>query len=115
MLMELRKASRPSARSSNGSRRSRRISVTSHRPRKRRQAPEVVRLLLSKSNPTASHTGGSSFAAAAVAPALETNIEEKLEAPAPAVTLSTIDRVKAVLENQRKMLVVAALMHRRQC
>ena len=64
----------------------------------------------SKTNPPASsRPAGSSFAAAAVAPALETNLEEKLEAPAPPVTLSTIDRVKAVLESQRKMLVVAAL------
>ena len=44
-----------------------------------------------------------------MAPALETDLAEKLEAPAPPVTLSTIDRVKAVLESQRKMLVVAAL------
>jgi DNA polymerase-3 subunit gamma/tau len=64
----------------------------------------------SKTNPSASsRPAGSSFAAAAVAPALESDIEAKFEAPLPPVTLSTIDRVKAVLENQRKMLVVAAL------
>ena len=65
----------------------------------------------SKVNPPASsRPAGSSFAAAAVAPVLETDLAEKLEAPAaPAVTLSTIDRVKAVLESQRKMLIVAAL------
>lgn len=65
----------------------------------------------SKVNPPASsRPASSSFAAAAVAPVLETDLAEKLEAPAaPAVTLSTIDRVKAVLESQRKMLIVAAL------
>ena len=64
----------------------------------------------SKINPPASsRPAGSSFAAAAVAPVLENNIDEKLEAPLPPVTLSIIDRIKAVLETQRKMLVVAAL------
>jgi DNA polymerase-3 subunit gamma/tau len=63
-----------------------------------------------KANPPASsRPAGSSFAAAAVAPALETGFDERLEAPLPPVTLSTIDRVKALLESQRKMLVVAAL------
>ena len=63
-----------------------------------------------KINPTASsRPAGSSFAAAAVAPVLENNIDEKIEAPLPPVTLSIIDRIKAVLETQRKMLVVAAL------
>ena len=53
---------------------------------------------------------GSSFgAAAAVSPALEKPVEEKLEAVAPAVELSTIERVKGVLEGQRKMLLVLAL------
>ena len=62
-----------------------------------------------KSNPaTSSRPAGSSFtAAAAVAPTLEREVEEKLEAtPVPA---SAIDRVKAVLEGQRKMLLVTAL------
>jgi DNA polymerase III subunit gamma/tau len=59
--------------------------------------------------PASSRPAGSSFAAAAVAPALETDLNENLEAPLPPVALSLIDRVKAVLENQRKMLVVAAL------
>jgi len=44
--------------------------------------------------PVSSRSAGSSFAATAVAPALES---------------SMIDRVKAVLENQRKMLLVTAL------
>ena len=59
--------------------------------------------------PVSSRPAGSSFAAVAVAPALESDLAEKLEAPAPTVMLSTIDRVKALLESQRKMLVVAAL------
>jgi len=57
--------------------------------------------------PTTSRTAVSSFAATAVAPALETNLDEKLESPP--VAASEIDRVKAVLERQRKMLLVAAL------
>jgi len=57
--------------------------------------------------PTTSRTAGSSFAAAAVAPALETDLDKKLETPA--VAASEIDRVKAFLESQRKMLLVAAL------
>ncbi len=54
-------------------------------------------------------TAGSSFAATAVAPALERELDEKLVESAPVATSSTIDRVKAVLENQRKKLLVAAL------
>src|SRR5687767_3610986 len=45
--------------------------------------------------PASSRPAGSSFTAAAVAPALETDLAEKLDAPAPPVTLSTVDRVKA--------------------
>jgi DNA polymerase-3 subunit gamma/tau len=69
----------------------------------------------SKTNPpqttASSRPAGSSFAAAAASPAFETPpVEEKLEIPAaPAVELSAIDRVKAALENQRKMLLVTAL------
>ena len=44
-----------------------------------------------------------------MSPALEKPVEEKLEGAAPSVELSTIDRVKAVLEGQRKMLLVTAL------
>ena len=59
---------------------------------------------------TTSRSAGSSFtAAAAASPALEKPSEEKLEATAPSAELSTIDRVKAVLEGQRKMLLVTAL------
>jgi DNA polymerase-3 subunit gamma/tau len=55
-----------------------------------------------------SRSAGSSFtAAAAVSPALEK--PEKVEAAPPAAELSTIERVKAVLEGQRKMLLVTAL------
>jgi DNA polymerase III subunit gamma/tau len=61
------------------------------------------------SPPASSRPAGSSFAAAAVAPALETDRVEKFEAPAPPATLSIVDRIKAALESQRKMLVVAAL------
>jgi hypothetical protein len=42
-----------------------------------------------------------------VSPALER--PEKVEAAPPAAELSTIERVKAVLEGQRKMLLVTAL------
>ena len=56
-----------------------------------------------------SRPAGSSFAAAAVSPALEKPLEEKLETPPPPAELSTIDKVKAVLETQRKMLLVTAL------
>jgi len=52
--------------------------------------------------PATSRSAGSSFtAAAAVSPALE--------ATAPPAELSTIERVKAVLERQRKMLLIPAL------
>ncbi len=71
----------------------------------------------SSGNPTTSsrretestpRTAGSSIAATAVAPALERELDEKLVERAPVAT-SVIDRVKAVLESQRKMLLVAAL------
>ncbi|HEX7334979.1 MAG TPA: DNA polymerase III subunit gamma/tau [Pyrinomonadaceae bacterium] len=55
-----------------------------------------------------SRPAGSSFAATATSPALERPIEEPPKPPA-AAELSTIDRVKAVLEKQRKMLLVTAL------
>lgn len=63
-----------------------------------------------KSTPAASsRPAGSSFtAAAAVAPVIEREVEEKLEAAAPAPS-SPIDRIKAVLESQRKMLLATAL------
>jgi len=65
----------------------------------------------SEPSPATSRSAGSSFTAtaAAVSPALEKPVEEKLEAAAPAAELSTIERVKAVLESQRKMLLVTAL------
>ena len=60
--------------------------------------------------PTSRSAGSGSFtAAAAVSPALEKPIEEKLEATAPPADLSTIERVKSVLERQRKMLLIPAL------
>ena len=61
-------------------------------------------------SPASSRPAGS-FTAAAVAPTLERPepVEEKLEASAPPVELTTIDRVKAALEKQRKMLLVTAL------
>src|SRR5690349_19432257 len=57
--------------------------------------------------PTSRSAGSSFTAAAAVSPALER--PEKVEAAPPAAELSTIERVKAVLEGQRKMLLVTAL------
>jgi len=64
----------------------------------------------SERSPATSRPAGSSFtAAAAVSPALEKPVEEKLEAVSPTVELSTIERVKAALESQRKMLLVTAL------
>ena len=64
----------------------------------------------SEPSPATSRSAGSSFTAAAVSPALEKPVEEeKLEAATPAAELTTIDRVKAVLERQRKMLLVTAL------
>ncbi len=60
--------------------------------------------------PTSSRSASSSFTAAtAVSPALEKPIEEKLESTTPPAELSTIERVKAVLEKQRKMLLGPAL------
>ena len=60
--------------------------------------------------PASSRPAGSSFAAAAaVSPALEREVEERVEFVAPPVEASAIDRVKLFLENQRKMLLVTAL------
>jgi DNA polymerase-3 subunit gamma/tau len=59
--------------------------------------------------PTSRSAGSSFTAAVAVSPALEKPVEEKLEAAPPPTELSTIDRVKAVLEGQRKMLLVTAI------
>jgi DNA polymerase-3 subunit gamma/tau len=60
--------------------------------------------------PTTSRSAGSTFtAAAAVSPALERPVEENLETTAPPAELSTLERVKAVLRSQRKMLLVTAL------
>jgi DNA polymerase-3 subunit gamma/tau len=59
--------------------------------------------------PASSRSASSSFAATAVSPALETSPEEKFQSTVPLAELSTIERVKAVLENQRKMLLVTAL------
>ncbi|HEX5883628.1 MAG TPA: DNA polymerase III subunit gamma/tau [Pyrinomonadaceae bacterium] len=59
--------------------------------------------------PVSSRSAGSSFAATAVAPALESDQDERLESSSPAIEASTIDRVKGVLESQRKMLLVTAL------
>ena len=56
-----------------------------------------------------SRPAGSSFAATAVSPALERPVEERFEAPMPPAEISTIERVKGVLETQRKMLLVTAL------
>jgi DNA polymerase-3 subunit gamma/tau len=60
---------------------------------------------------TTSRSAGSAFTAAtAASQALERPVEEKLEAAAPpSAELSVIDRVKAVLEGQRKMLLVTAI------
>jgi DNA polymerase III subunit gamma/tau len=60
--------------------------------------------------PASSRPAGSSFAAAVVSPALEREVEEEtVEEPLPVNTGSAIDRVKAVLEGQRKMLLVTVL------
>ncbi len=59
--------------------------------------------------PTSRSAGSSFTAAAAVSPALEKPVEEKLEATAPPAELSTIEGVKSVLERQRKMLLIPAL------
>ena len=61
---------------------------------------------------TSSRSAGSTFtaaAAAAVSPALEIAGEETIETSVPSAALSTIERVKAVLKSQRKMLLVTAL------
>ncbi len=55
--------------------------------------------------PTAPRPAGTSFTAVAVSPALE----KEAEPVAPSIEASTIDRIKAVLESQRKMLLVTAL------
>jgi len=60
-------------------------------------------------SPASSRSASSSFTATAVSPALERPVEEKIESTPPPADLSTIDRVKAVLEKQRKMLLVPAL------
>jgi DNA polymerase III subunit gamma/tau len=59
--------------------------------------------------PTSRSAGSSFTAAAAVSPALERPVEEKLEAAPPSAELSPIERVKSVLERQRKMLLIPAL------
>jgi len=65
--------------------------------------------------PVSSRPAGSSFTAVAASPALETPVleapvAEKLETlAAPVAELSPIERIKTVLENQRKMLLVTAL------
>jgi DNA polymerase III subunit gamma/tau len=59
--------------------------------------------------PASSRPTGSSFAAVASAPALETPVLEDEIPAAPAAELSTVERVKGVLESQRKMLLVSAL------
>lgn len=57
-----------------------------------------------------SRSAGTSFtAAAAVSPALEKEVEPEPVLPPPPVEASAIDRVKSVLESQRKMLLVTAL------
>jgi len=65
----------------------------------------------SRNNPErtpASSRSAATFTATAVSPAFEKPVAEKVATP-PAAELSTIDRVKAVLEGQRKMLLVSAL------
>ena len=57
--------------------------------------------------PTTSRTAGSSFAATAVAPVLERDLDERLESPMAAA--SEIDRVKSFLQAQKKKLLLAAL------
>jgi len=59
--------------------------------------------------PASSHSAGSSFTAAAVSPAFERPVEEKLEAPPAPVAGSPFERVKATLESQRKMWLVTLL------
>src|SRR5215217_2162257 len=61
-------------------------------------------------SPATSRPAGSSFVtAAAVSPALEKIYEEKPEATPPPAELSMIEKIKAVLEGQRKMLLVTAI------
>ena len=60
-------------------------------------------------SPASSRSASSSFTATAVSPALETPVEVKLESTPVPVELSTIERVKTVLEGQRKMLLVTAI------
>lgn len=57
--------------------------------------------------PASSRSASSSFAATAVSPALETPLE--VDSLTLSSELSIIDRVKAVLETQRKMLLVTAI------
>jgi DNA polymerase-3 subunit gamma/tau len=59
--------------------------------------------------PASSRSAGSSFASAAVSPALERPVEEKLEAQPPPVAGSPFERVKTTLESQRKMWLVTLL------
>ncbi|HKG80786.1 MAG TPA: hypothetical protein VKA78_15225, partial [Pyrinomonadaceae bacterium] len=63
--------------------------------------------------PVSSRSAGSSFTlTTAVPPALERDLAETIETPLPPsepVEASTIDKVKAVLESQRKMLLATAL------
>ena len=60
-----------------------------------------------RTTPT-SRPAGSSFTAAAASPALETQPIAEIP-PSPTAELSTIERVKSVLERQRKMLLIPAL------
>jgi hypothetical protein len=56
-----------------------------------------------------SRPAGSSFTAVAASPALETPSPVEEVPAAPVAELSTIERVKSVLERQRKMLLIPAL------
>ena len=60
-----------------------------------------------RTTPVSSRPAGSSFAAVAASPAPETPVAETPSMPA--AELSPVDRVKAALESQRKMLLVTAL------
>jgi DNA polymerase III subunit gamma/tau len=57
--------------------------------------------------PVTSRSAG--FTATAASPAPEKAYEEKLESTPPAAGLSMIEKIKAVLESQRKMLLVTAI------
>ena len=59
--------------------------------------------------PVSSRPAGSSFTAAAVSPVLEKPLAPPPPPAAELSTMSTVERVKAVLEGQRKMLLVTAL------